>query len=338
MADQTQVDQIKQALDGLKQFKAEDLISRPEDWGKLNFKRWAGDIKGVLSVANDLVLLPVEQIPAKAAKQLIQTLQQLNSFLPQIDRFDITEGGEPAPRMEQLGTQVVDAYGTLVNVAGPWMAMHGARPTQEVDLKNEIERVRAESAASLESVRQEAETKTAQIESLLEAARSSLSSTGAAVLVDKFGGEADTLSKQASTWLKATAGTATVTLVAPVLMLLLWPIPDDASISSIAQHVTTKLFTVALLLSATLWEGKIYRALRHLESLNRHRSHALNTFSAFVESAGQDKQTRNAVLVEATKSIFGIVPQGFIDGPAAKHEGSLQIVEMISRGVEKATE
>lgn len=338
MANQTQVDQIKQALIVLKQFKAEDLINRPKDWGKFNFERWAGDIEGVLSVANDLALLPVEQIPANAAIKLLHTLEQLHSFLSKINKFDITEGGEAAPRLEELGTKVANAYGVLVNVAGPWMAMHGARPREEVDLKNEIERVRAEAAASLESVRQEAETKTAQIESLLEAARSSLSSTGAAVLVDKFGGEADVLSEQAKNWLKATAGTATITLVVPLLMLWLWPIPDDASISSIAQHVTTKLFTVALLLSATLWEGKIYRALRHLESLNRHRSHALNTFSAFVESAGQDKQTRNAVLVEATKSIFGIVPQGFIDGPAAKHEGSLQIVEMISRGVEKATE
>lgn len=70
-----------------------------------------------------------------------------------------------------------------------------------------------------------------------------------------------------------------------------------------------------VLIASTLFFGlaaslKNFRAYRHNEILNKHRQNALETFEAFSNSAA-DTQTKSAVLLEATHSIFGHQITGF---------------------------
>lgn len=65
----------------------------------------------------------------------------------------------------------------------------------------------------------------------------------------------------------------------------------------------------------------------HLSTVNRHRALSLQTFQAFSHAAS-DESTKNAVLMEATRAVFGSVPTGFLDAKAGSSDGDLKIVEV----------
>ncbi|MFC1693182.1 hypothetical protein ACFL1R_06730 [Candidatus Latescibacterota bacterium] len=95
------------------------------------------------------------------------------------------------------------------------------------------------------------------------------------------------------------------------------------------QFGIAKLVIFSVLYTATLWIGKIYKSQWHNYIVNKHRQNALSSFETFVE-ATSDEQTKNAVLLQATNSIFSPQNSGFI--PGTEHSTSPQILEII-RGV-----
>ena len=76
-----------------------------------------------------------------------------------------------------------------------------------------------------------------------------------------------------------------------------------------------------------VWSGRIYKAQQHNCVVNQHRHNALSTFETFV-NATEDKETKNAVLIQTTKAIFSPQHSGF-----AAHEKELstspQILEIV---------
>lgn len=70
-----------------------------------------------------------------------------------------------------------------------------------------------------------------------------------------------------------------------------------------------------------------FSACRHNMIVNRHRENALSTFKLFSEAA-QDPDTRNAVLMEATKAVFAQAPSGYLKA-ANETNPSTHIVELV---------
>jgi len=81
--------------------------------------------------------------------------------------------------------------------------------------------------------------------------------------------------------------------------------------------------------------AKNYASHQHNAVVNRHRQNALETFQAFVQSAGSDSGTRNAVLLEATHCIFSVQPSGF-GQKQADVDTSPKILELIRPLTEKS--
>ena len=130
-------------------------------------------------------------------------------------------------------------------------------------------------------------------------------------------------------------GLALLTL-ASAIGSFFWPsLPDDANGWATLRHVVAKVSVIAMLFTGTVWCGRIYRALTHQRSINRHRALSLKTFQAFVK-ATDDPATRDAVLMAATKSIFANVPTGFVEERTADRDASVNVFD-VGRSVGKAT-
>jgi hypothetical protein len=91
-----------------------------------------------------------------------------------------------------------------------------------------------------------------------------------------------------------------------------------------------RLVVIFVLTFALIWAARNFAASRHNFVVNRHRQNALSSFETFVKGTG-DPQTKDAILLQATQSIF--VPQdtGFVKLEATPQPGG-QILE-IFRGV-----
>jgi len=83
-----------------------------------------------------------------------------------------------------------------------------------------------------------------------------------------------------------------------------------------------------VLLTATVWCGRIYKALKHQITVNRHRANSLKTFQAFVKAASDDA-TRNAVLLETTRSIFTNSPSGYLEGSDSASDTNTKVLEIV---------
>ena len=73
--------------------------------------------------------------------------------------------------------------------------------------------------------------------------------------------------------------------------------------------------------------------MRHLAIINNHRAISLLTLQAF-SNAANDVQVKDAVLLEATRAVFGTVPTGFVN---ANLDSDLKLVE-IARNIMPKTE
>lgn len=89
------------------------------------------------------------------------------------------------------------------------------------------------------------------------------------------------------------------------------PIEDKESIV-IYQCLVARVTFLAVLISAAMWCGRIFKALYHQELINNHRALSLKTMNAFLLSV-HDTSARDAIIVQCTKAIFGGVPTGFIN-------------------------
>ena len=79
------------------------------------------------------------------------------------------------------------------------------------------------------------------------------------------------------------------------------------------QLTINKVLIVSCLFFGLSVAIKNYRWSRHNQTVNKHRQNAISTFEAYLESFKPDEQTRNAMLMEVSRTIFGSQSTGFVD-------------------------
>ena len=93
-----------------------------------------------------------------------------------------------------------------------------------------------------------------------------------------------------------------------------------------------KLIILAGLYYALLWSAKNYAAARHNFVVNRHRATSLTTFETFVKAASTE-DVKQAILLQATSSIFAAQPSGY-SAIKGDDDAPLKVIE-IARAMTK---
>lgn len=94
-----------------------------------------------------------------------------------------------------------------------------------------------------------------------------------------------------------------------------------------AQLISTKLVVIGVLISATIWAGRIYKALMHQAEVYHHKATCIKTLRAFIHSV-KDPVISDSIVAEGARSVFGNVPTGFIDSSKDSADGSMRILEV----------
>jgi hypothetical protein len=168
-----------------------------------------------------------------------------------------------------------------------------------------------------------------EMDSIVKAAQDAAAKVGVAHFATKFEEIAKDHDKQAAKWLIGTACLGAAT--AAVAISFLWLLPPLSAMSDPAaiQRIITKLVVISVFYFAALWSARNYRSHRHLSVVNRHRQNALSTFQTFVQASGDDQQTKNAVLLEATRCIFSPAVTGYLGADEEVNPAS-RIVEILN--------
>ena len=119
-------------------------------------------------------------------------------------------------------------------------------------------------------------------------------------------------------------------------VILTWLLTDlQSAVSSANQFFTifsnlfTKGFFLSLILLLLNRSIKNFAAEKHLDVVNTHRQNALETFDTFVAAAEGNRETRDAVLLAATKAIFDANQSGYLSAKSSSSDTASPVQQII---------
>lgn len=329
MATSQEVADFKKEISTCLAFNMASLVTRSE-WGTITFEESKEDFDRLESLLNSLNILPLEHIPQGIIPTFTSSLKPISNTLKQISEFSVEINdplGVRSSYSAQLRDQVMEFF-LQSHIYVPYLAYQ--RGDVEKNIRQLNETVKSAEQTAQKS-KDEIKNRRTEIDKIVASAREAAAKAGVAHFRDDFQAEAAEQEAAANVWLRRTSKWATATLIAAIVLSglgIFIPYPSER----IVQVVASKVLIVLILGTATLWCGRMYKAAKHLATTNKHRANALLTFQAFI-NATEDEPTKNAVLLETTRSIFAITNSGLIDGKdvGSGDGGGLKVLEVIKQ-------
>lgn len=329
-----QEDQQKEVLEKmLKSVNAYDVANlvRKDLGPTLNFEKYTRSITRTLSLFKALSECNLDTVPANILRELASQTNQALSHLQSIHEFSLEKHpNNPIDTRNSIGDQLENTYSTQYNIVAPVIAYAVRKGTDFARLESQARETVERLDVTLKENQEAIKNKLADVESTVEKVRQAAQEVGIAQHNLLFNDEAKGFQKSATTWLRITGVLAAITLIAAfgVLFIYLWGSSDVVAKLQSPNLIAIKIIIFGVLISSTLWAGRVYRSNQHNYVVNKHRANALSTFETFVKGAGEDHQTKSAVLLQATQCIFSSQPSGYI---AQESEGGMykQILEIV---------
>lgn len=287
-------------------------LTRPE-LGELRFTELDEEFRLLAETARRLQQLRLDDLPGELAKRGLDAFEAVKQRFQYIQAFGVRKFSDYGNNPVDAHRSLVDAtkismrafYDSIAPVIG--FAAGLGLASQAEDAVQQTEKARQAVAVAL----QEAQSNSAAIAALLTLGQENLQQVAIKRHATDFATEARQQQVSAEKWLNATSCLAAATaILAFANVYLSASRPLTLNSAALTQLVVAKVVAFSILISATIWCGRAYRAARHNEIVNRHRQNALASFEAFA-AATEDPATRNTVLVQATQAIFAPQPSGY---------------------------
>jgi hypothetical protein len=316
-------------LEELASFKVDELGRAKELGPDINFDSGIAYFSRTLKMFDSIRETDLQDLSHQKIIELTNTARPALEHFRQVKRFSLLSNpSNPIAVRDQLINQIRDYYDNVFLHVAPLVAFAVRSRTDFERVEREaVEKLKHidEISADHEKVMAASRNEASQI---LDEVRRMAAESGVSQHSIHFKQEADQHEKNAKRWLAATICLVLLTVGAGVLVSRAYfsLIPSMTSTQSL-QLAISKVVIIFVLLTATFWTGRSYRAHRHNAVVNRHRQNALSTFQAFVKAA-VDSQTKDAVLLQATQCIFSPQQTGYVTGePEA---GSIpQVLEIV---------
>lgn len=330
--EQQQRQELNKVLDALKAIQPESLV-RADVLGKdLSFEAGLPVFRRTIELFRDLSDCNLDQVPYETLNQLHSIANQVLTYFQQIQNFSIKQHPQnPEQARDSLIQQLRDQWHSYYSTVTPHISYAIRRGTDFDTLEREARGTLALQKQLAADFRTEKEKILAEMQGALERVRQAAAEAGVAQHAIHFKDEAEYHKKQSLNWLLATVAFALATIF--YALWSLGPQLNDLTATTVPraiQLIVPRLVVIFVLTFGLVWSARNFAASRHNFVVNRHRQNALSSFETFVKGTG-DPQTKDAVLLQATQSIFAPQESGFVRGENAPHPGS-QIVEVV-RGV-----
>lgn len=314
MAQQEQVEKLHGICRECTSVSVDDLV-RNRSWGSITFEASRPKLSLAFNLCKDLLRLPVNILPESTMSAIIGFAESLQGVMNEIREFDIAEGNASGNR-DAISDRMSDAVDNFFDQVQHWIPYlaysHGDFETSASKIADNVK----QSDDELEKLIEHSEKKKAEVDEIVAATREASAKAGVAHFTQDFQMAAESLHAAAWKWLGVTGFLAICTLAATYLLFDMPSAEKTISWAYVTHQTTTRLIFLGTLITATIWCGKIYRALKHQAATNKHRADALKTFQAFVQATSNDS-IRDAVLLEATRAIFDLRPSGYLDQEAS---------------------
>jgi hypothetical protein len=333
--EQQAIDNLKAQLSQLLEIEPKRIL-RSELGVDFCFDRAAYHVTRIRELCEALQASDLGNLWDEKLVRLAQQVGNIRTTFQDIIRYDAKQPNANQTRDVHLES-VRGGYSGLCDLVIPVLPFAILKKTNvekiESDFREALSRALRESSATnntLKSALGEAET-------TLEKLRTVSGEIGIAKYAGIFGSEANEQSRQSWYW---AVGAGLLTIVATVYTFLffephirsLFESPKPVPSGMLIPLTLSRVVLISLLYMGVVWCIRNFSAARHNSIVNRHRHNALSTFEAFVRAAEGDVQTKNAVLLQATQSIFAPQPSGYLksDNDAPSGAPVIEIVRTLA--------
>ena len=305
----------------------------------LSFESVHQDLLTVHSMFREILTSPYEWLLNLSRGQV----ESLKGYLPEfyenvqkIEDFEISDDN-PRETHANLLQSISNFCGSVKESLGSIIAYLSSRKMEqlaaEVDdsvtaavdrLKSETNRAK-ENNNETENQRKEIQQ---EVDQLILKMQNQLAEKPISQYKAIFADQAKEYHKEAQNWLWIAIGTTAVFFGAFYLLPTLLE-SGGPGWTGILQNLFAKGF---LLSPIYLWLNrsiKNYAAQKHLEVINTHRQNALETFDTFVAAAGDNRETRDAVLLSATEAIFDANQTGYLSAKGSGPDSRSPVQQVI---------
>jgi len=309
-----------------------DRLTRSDELGtQLGFAHGTPVFRRTLSLFRELREADLTGLPAQLIVKLQHSAQEAVNSFKAVLTFSPGAAGQTNPEQvrDQLITNISKQYVTHFEKIAPILSYTaGTRAavarfeSRTQSVIKQLEALYTENEERGTAILNEANETVAKV-------RQAAAEVGASQHAVHFMEEAGRQDKTRRRWLLITSSLGLATLGFGIFNV--WYYVAHAPLLTTAQSIqlgAAKLVVFAVLYFAMIWAGRVYRAASHNYVVNQHRQNALSTFEAFLKAAGEDQQTKNAVLLQATQCIFAHQGSGF-GGQESETQSSPQILEII---------
>jgi hypothetical protein len=309
--------ELKGVLQELSQYKAEEL-ARKELGGDLSFEKGVIFFSRTLRLFHALNDADLEDVPQTKLQEMIPYANTSRELLRNIAGFTLAKySNSPIAQRDEFINQVRDQYDAAFNAVAPVLAFTVRKGTDFARLEEQAKGIVAKMEEMKQSNEQTTKTILENAQNVIQEVRRIAEEAGVSQHAAYFKTEADKNEREARPWLNWTIGLASATAALAVgLTIRCWFVLPTLTSSQSIQLAIPKIFLFSVLLSATIWTGRTYRAYRHNAVVNRHRQNALASFEAFAQAASGDQETKSAVLLQATQCVFSPQATGYIQPEA----------------------
>lgn len=198
--------------------------------------------------------------------------------------------------------------------------------------RSKMNQLIAELETQKETSKLASEKKLKELNDILESAKSAATQVGVSKHSKVFQSESEFHETESKKWLKYTTWILIGIALSAIGMAFLGMLFKENA--EIVQFTITKIVVLTALFYGLSITNRNYKAHKHNAIMNKHRQNALSTFETFSSAASADDQTKNAVLIETTHSIFSNQQTGYLKSEGDSDSNS-KIIEIIKSATTK---
>ena len=316
--------ELRTALNELVKLKPDDLV-RADVLGKdLSFEPGKLIFERTLKLFRDLDQANLDNVAFNALTRLRNQATAALSQFKSINEFSVTKyPSNTVGQRDAFISQIRENYDACFDALAPVIAYSIRKGT-------DFEKIGAragEIVHAMETTSAESQTKQrhllVEMESTLQRVRRAAAEVGVSQHATHFKDQSDEHARLSGKWLYATAIMAVLTVAWGFVTFFIHatgtgttgtpPVPNPPTVAEIVQFTFSKIIILSGLYYALVWCARNYSAHRHNYVVNKHRQNALSSFETFAKAAGDDADIKNAVLLQATQSIFAPQISGYTE-------------------------
>lgn len=320
------IEQINTNYEKLSEFQIEDLVREDELGSQLSFKDAESTIIKTIDLFNRTKTVSFEEVPYNLLTNFNNQLEAANERFINFKSFNPNQNN-PVNQRDSLIAQLNNQYGGYYQHSLPLLTI-GILSGNDLSVQQAIiDKLISELDKKTKEIEKKGEEYLTQLDETLKSAEEAAAKVGVSRHSQVFNKESSEHQEQSKTWLKWTVGVLIAIVIAAVIFIFVFPDTTSSS-AEIIQFSITKVIVLSAMFYGLSICNRNYKANKHNATLNKHRQNALSTFETFAKAAGTDTQTKNAVLIEATHTIFSNQQTGYLNSEKDS-ESSNKIVEII---------